>query len=191
MTDIKDQKLLYHLTDINNIPSILKGGLMPRAELNDFVDIADSDIIESRQGLGLENFVPFHFFANNPFDGRVQQNNTGKSFVIIAVRREHAKANQWNIIPRHPLDDQDLKLMAYDEGFNAINWSKMNERNYNDVESKSVCMAECLSPNIVSASRFLSIFVNNAEQQQKVLANRNTAKLDFRVNINSRMFVNH
>ena len=62
MADIKDQKLLYHLTDIDNIPSILKDGLMPRAELNG----ADSDIIESREGLGLENYVPFHFFANNP-----------------------------------------------------------------------------------------------------------------------------
>jgi len=71
MAEIKDQKLLYHLTDINNIPFILKNGLIPRAELNGFVDIADSDIIESREGLGLEKHVPFHFFANSPFDGRV------------------------------------------------------------------------------------------------------------------------
>jgi len=191
MTDIKDQKLLYHLTDIDNIPSILKDGLMPRAELDGFVDIADSDILESREGLGLEEYVPFHFFANSPFDGRVQIDNPDKDFVIIAVRRDYAKANGWQIIPRHPLADQDLELMPYDEGIDAINWPKMNERDYNDAESKSVCMAECLSPNIVSASRFLSIFVKNAAQQQQVLAFRNAAKLVFRVNVNPRMFVNH
>ncbi len=163
MADIKDQKLLYHLTDIDNIPSILKDGLMPRAELNG----ADSDIIESREGLGLENYVPFHFFANNPFDGRVQLDHVEKNFVLISVRRDYAKANGWQIIPRHPLADQDIELMNYDDGFNAINWSKMHERDYSDDESKSVCMAECLSPNMVEASRFLVFMLRMPRKSSK------------------------
>jgi len=191
MADIKDQKLLYHLTDINNIPSILKDGLMPRVLLDGFVDIADGDILESREGLGLENHVPFHFFANSPFDGRVQLDNADNDFVIITVRRDKAKGNGWKIIPRHPLAGQELELMPYDDGFNAINWQKMNERDYNDTESKSVCMAECLSPNIVEADGFCSIYVKNAAQQQQILAYRDAAKLDFYVNDNSLMFVNH
>jgi len=67
----------------------------------------------------------------------------------------------------------------------------MNERDYNDTESKSVCMAECLSPNIVEADGFCSIYVKNAAQQQQILAYRDAAKLDFYVNDNSLMFVNH
>ena len=43
-------KLLYHITHIDNIPSILKYGLLSREELKNlnniaFKDIADQDII--------------------------------------------------------------------------------------------------------------------------------------------------
>ena len=44
MTDIKEQKLLYHLTSMNNIKSILRDGLKSRSSLNgnEFTDVADS-----------------------------------------------------------------------------------------------------------------------------------------------------
>lgn len=67
MIDIKNQSLLYHLTDLENLPSILDKGLLPRAQLKNFSDVADPDILTSRERLGLKNFVSFHFFARNPF----------------------------------------------------------------------------------------------------------------------------
>ena len=63
MTDIKNQKLLYHLTSIKNIANIIEHGLKPRNELSEFVDVADSEILESRKSLSLEGYVPFHFFC--------------------------------------------------------------------------------------------------------------------------------
>mgnify|MGYP003642161748 CR=1 FL=1 len=40
-----------------------------------FSDVADCDILESRRGFDLDTMVPFHFFARNPFDGRVQEDH--------------------------------------------------------------------------------------------------------------------
>ena len=40
-----------------------------------FSDVADCDILESRRVFDLDTMVPFHFFARNPFDGRVQEDH--------------------------------------------------------------------------------------------------------------------
>ncbi|MFC0180136.1 DarT ssDNA thymidine ADP-ribosyltransferase family protein [Thorsellia kenyensis] len=63
MTDIKYKKLLYYLTSLNNLSSILKNRLIPRAQLNQFHDIEDQGIIKNRKKHKLENYVPFHWFS--------------------------------------------------------------------------------------------------------------------------------
>ena len=189
MADIKDQKLLYHLTDIANISSILEQGLLPRSNISSFVDVADADILESRKKLKLDNYVPFHFFGGSPFDGRVQIDNKDKRFVLITVRRTVAKDNDWQIIPKHPLADEEVKLLSYDDGFKAIDWTQMNARDYGDPVSKSVCMAECLSPVKVEASRFFSFYVSCEDDQQTICNALQKATLSKYVNINSGFFV--
>ena len=84
---IRNGRLLYHLTSIDNIEGIIRHGLIPRAELDNFDDVADREIIGHRQLHQLDSKVPFHFFAKNPFDGNVQANNAEKAFVLIAVHR--------------------------------------------------------------------------------------------------------
>lgn len=63
MPDIKDQKLLYHLTSFENLAGILAGGLKPRASLQKFSDVADPEILVKRKMLGLDHFVPSIGFA--------------------------------------------------------------------------------------------------------------------------------
>lgn len=159
MTNIKDQKLLYHLTSIDNVKSIFSDGLKPRAELQSFMDVADGEIIGSRRHLSLETYVPFHWFARNPFDGRVQADRPDDLFVLICVKRSLAVTRNWKIIPRHPLALGNIQLMDYAEGFAAIDWEIMNRRDYHDPDCKSICMAECLSPNTVSPNEFSNVFV--------------------------------
>ncbi|WP_281169456.1 DarT ssDNA thymidine ADP-ribosyltransferase family protein [Pseudomonas cremoricolorata] len=91
---IRDQKFIYHLTSLRNVRSILQRGLLPRSLLGaGFADIADQQIIEGRRRAALEQFVPFHWFAKNPFDGRVHRDRPDEHFVLIAVTRAHAKQN--------------------------------------------------------------------------------------------------
>lgn len=67
--------LLYHVTALSNLQSILKHGLLSR---NDAIasgllvkDVANSEIIEKRKELGILDCVPFHFFEPTPFTGAI------------------------------------------------------------------------------------------------------------------------
>ncbi|GBO90520.1 MULTISPECIES: DarT ssDNA thymidine ADP-ribosyltransferase family protein [Marinobacter] len=188
MTAIKEQKLLYHLTSLNNIGSILDNGLQPRAGLEEFHDVADAEILVGRGEHGLENYVPFHWFSRNPFDGRVQKDRSNEDFALITVRRALAVGNNWKILPRHPLSKQEFRLYDYQEGFDLIDWKLMESRDYKDNECKSVCMAECLSPGPVSASDFFKIFVPTEQVRDIVLGEVTARGLPLEVTVNQYMF---
>ena len=162
---------------------------MARSQLVDFIDVADGDILKSRQKLKLEDFVPFHFFARNPFDGRVQVDNPKSEFILITVTRDFAIKNSWKIVPKHPLAEDDLELFNYEQGMTAINWDKMDARDYSDNESKSVCMAECLSSKTIEANNFFSIYVKSEESKRIVKESMKEFKLPVRINVNNKMFI--
>ena len=170
MTKERDGKLLYHLTSIENLGAIFQHGLQSRAALagSDFQDVADTDILDSRKIHGLEAFVPFHFFAKNPFDYGVQRSRPDQRLVLITVRRDTAKANNWQIVPQHPLAEEGYKILNYPEGFVAIDWPLIAQRDYDCRECKVACMAECLSPNTVLADKFFSIYVKNEADRKTV-----------------------
>lgn len=188
MIEIQHQLLVYHLTSLENMPSILSLGLLPRSKLTTFTDVADPEILVERRRLKLEDRVPFHFFARNPFAGRVQMSNRSRRFVLIAVKRTVARDLHWKIIPRHPLAGADIQIMDYDQGFAAIDWTTMNKRTYADPRCKSTCMAECIAPTTVGASLFSNVFVREstyADMRHMVAA----AGLTMHVNVNEKMFL--
>ena len=189
MTSIKDQKFIYHLTDIDNLPSILSSGLQSRSNLKSFSDVADDKIISSRKKANLEQYVPFHFFARSPFDGAVQQSHPNKTFVLIAIYRSLAEANNWFIIPKHPLSFPQIKLLDYEDGIAAIDWEAMDKREYSDSHSHSVCMAECLSPTTVSSDCFFAIYVKDESSAERVKKMLEVTSVDCHVNTNPKMFV--
>ncbi|BCO26296.1 hypothetical protein MIZ03_1176 [Rhodoferax lithotrophicus] len=189
MADIKTQKLIYHLTAFENLPSVLAQGLKPRSQLTRFHDVADQDIIQKRSTLRLENCVPFHWFVKNPFDGSVQTAHRNKPFALICVRREVAARNNWSVIPRHPLANAEIELLNYEAGFAAIDWETMNKRDYHDSNCKSVCMAECLAPGTVPVSQFCNIYVRTSELEKKARAWATQQKVTVYIDVNENMFL--
>lgn len=189
--DIKVQKLLYHSTPLKNLKGILKEGLKPRSQLQllDFKNVADPEILEKRRAYSLENFVPFHWFALNPFDGGVQKANPDEYFILLAVKRILAQTQNWKVIPRHPLAHGSIELMDYADGFEAIDWQAMNLRDYHDSDSKSVCMAECLSPTIVPISDFFIVFVPNEEVERYVQKQCSELGIQLNIGVNEHMFL--
>jgi hypothetical protein len=190
MANIKEQKLLYHLTSLKNLPSILEKGLLARSELQKFDDVADPEILIGREKLGLEKMVPFHFFSRNPFDGNVQSKNPKTDFILISISRTFAAANEWNIIPRHPLAGREIEKLSYSDGIEAIDWEAMSNRDYSDAHSKSVCMAECLSPITILPNEFFSLFVANTVVKSTVEKLLFEKGIPMNVNVNPRMFLN-
>lgn len=190
MANIKEQKLLYHLTSLNNLPSILEKGLLARSELQKFDDVADPDILIGREKLGLEKMVPFHFFARNPFDGNVQDKNPNTDFLLISISRKFAAANEWSVIPHHPLAEREIVKLSYAAGIESIDWEAMNRRDYSNAHSKSVCMAECLSPTTVFPNEFFSLFVANGVVKNTVEKLLVEKGIPMNVNVNPGMFLN-
>lgn len=185
---IKDQKLLYHLTSVENLDGIFRDGLKPRAGLSGFKDVADTEILKKRQALQLDNYVPFHWFAKNPFDGSVQRNRPEAQFVLISVYRSTAKQYGWKVIPRHPLAGDSIQLLDYEQGFEAIEWDVMSSRDYLDPHCKSICMAECLAPGVVKPDAFFKIFTPSEEVDALCIAKLQAADVNVQTSVNQRMF---
>ncbi|MFJ2359635.1 MULTISPECIES: DarT ssDNA thymidine ADP-ribosyltransferase family protein [Pseudomonas] len=185
---IKDQKLLYHLTSVENLDGIFREGLKPRAGLSGFKDVADAEILKKRQTLQLDNYVPFHWFAKNPFDGSVQRNRPEAQFVLISVYRSTAKQYGWKVIPRHPLAGDSIQLLDYEQGFEAIEWDVMSSRDYLDPHCKSICMAECLAPGVVKPDAFFKIFTPSEEVDALCVAKLQAADVNVQTSVNQRMF---
>jgi len=184
-------KLLYHLTALDNLESILQNGLQSRAALqaNMFEDVADSEILNSRQQHGLDQYVPFLFFAKNPFDYGVQRTHPNKNFVLVTVHRTVAQENNWKIVPRHPLAEEGYKILDYYDGIAAINWTLIAKRDYNDRACKVACMAECLSPSTVPAEKIFSVYVKTEAAKEVVEDLAVEYKVIRHINLASHMFV--
>lgn len=164
--------LLYHLTKLENLESIIVNGLVPRRVLLDngvlFDDVADPGIIDKRTQLGLDTYTPFHFHPYSSFDVAVKSKYSDEEFIYICITREAARFNQFKVLPKHPLSIEECTLLDYDDGFNQIDWEVLIQRGLTDDYAKQVKMAECLTEKRVPANLFKSIAVRSAETKQKV-----------------------
>jgi hypothetical protein len=188
----KNKKLIYHLTAIENLDSILENGLIARNGLQEFKDIADEEIIEHREKHKLNGYVPFHFIHSSPFAGKVQSLNPEDEFVYITVRRATAKKNNYKIIPKHPLALSNFELLDYNIGIEEIDWETLDKREFQDHECKMICLAECISLNTVPASDFFSIYCksNSTNAQVKEILGGKPNLNSIWVNTNPIMFKN-
>ncbi|CVN54338.1 DarT ssDNA thymidine ADP-ribosyltransferase family protein [Bacillus altitudinis] len=171
--NIKTGKLLYHLTRLSNLDSILEHGLISRKLVKDngvrFFDIADSEIISKRTELGLDEYTPFHFHPYSSFDVAVKSTYEDEEFMYICITRDLAKHNKFKILPTHPLNNEgNYHLYDYDEGFEKIDWNTMHTLGTEDRYTKNVKMAECLTPLSVPAKFFKCIYVKNEKTRSDV-----------------------
>lgn len=171
--DINNGRYIYHLTDLNNLNSIIKNGLLSRNELNsrncNFTDVANPDIILKRKDLYFNDYVPFHFYPHSPFDAAVKNSYPEIEFIYICIHRNLARARGFVISPMHPLSSNG-KLYNYDEGFDMIDWETMNTVGVKNEYFKKVKMSECLYKNKIDISFVHAIGVRNKEIESYVKA---------------------
>lgn len=171
----KDGKLLYHLTKLSNLDSIIRNGLMSRHDLKCkgliFGDIADPEILIKRNRYALDRYIPFHFDPYSSFDVAVK-NTHHEEFIYICIYRQYAKNNGFYILPRHPLSAKDeVKLFEYNQGMEQIDWNAMEVSSTTSSYHKSVHMAECLTDNPVPFESFQQIAVRN-EYIKRIVENK-------------------
>lgn len=172
-TKVKEGKLLYHVTALENMESILRNGLLSRTDVESKgmlqKDVADSKIIKKRKSLKILDYVPFHFFEPTAFTGNIFENHSDTTFCTIAIRREFAQRSNFKICTAHPLSkNPQAEVLDYEDGFAAIDWDALEKRDYHNEESKNAGMAECLAISPVLPENFQSIHVPTEEVKQKV-----------------------
>ena len=176
-TPPKEGKLLYHMTRLENMPSILEHALLSRKQAEErrllSMDIADHEILAERENFWsprpLSEYVPFHFFVKNPFDGRVCRQYGSENMVIIAITREWAQSlSSSYIVTAHPLHPS-AQCLPYNEGYDAIDWFALESRDYYNNDTKQKCMAECLIPDGVAPEEFACIYVYTDEAKEELL----------------------
>jgi hypothetical protein len=190
-TKVSEGKMLYHLTALDNIESIIKKGLLCRETITPVTDVADQEIIEKRKALGLLSYVPFHFFAKNPFDGAVIKAYPETKFVYLTVYRSDAQKNNWKIIPRHPLKCNNGEIYAYNDGIAKMDWNLIDQRDYSNSDNKFACMAECLVYQKIDISDIRFIYVKEQSDSDFITKLLKDQKIEARpeIRINPNFFV--
>lgn len=179
----KTGKLLYHLTKLDNLESIIKYGLLPRKKVIEqkinFGDIANPEIISKRTELGLDAYTPFHFHPYSAFDVAVKHSYQEQDMIYLGFDRELARMNHFKILPLHPLSAEECILYDYDEGFQRIDWGTMMEKNRIDDYAKHVKMAEYLTEKTIPINHFKCIYVPSEDVKEKTIYILNENGVDF------------
>lgn len=172
MGKIENGKLLYHLTKLSNLDSIIKNGLVSRKLLLEhgaiFEDVADPEIMDKRTEFGLDKYIPFHFHPYSSFDVAVKNIYSSDEFIYICIQRSLAEHNKFLILSKHPLSIEEVQLFEYSKGIQEIDWDSMEKSSTISDYIKNVRMAECLTEKIVPLSCFHSIAVRSEEVKQIV-----------------------
>ena len=170
LENVKSGKLLYHLTELKNLESIIRFGLVPRKVLLEntvtFEDIANPEIIVKRERLGLDEYIPFHFHPYTAFDLAVKKQHANNEMMYICIRRELARRNNFKVLPKHPLSLEDCQLYDYEEGFKRIDWDTMAKVGLTDPDSKQTKMAECLSAKVIPVDCFQCFYVPSEQSKE-------------------------
>lgn len=170
LENVKSGKLLYHLTELKNLESIIRFGLIPRKVLLEntvtFEDIANPEIIVKRERLGLDEYIPFHFHPYTAFDLAVKKQHANDEMMYICIRRELARRNNFKVLPKHPLSLEDCQLYDYEEGFKRIDWDTMARVGLTDPDSKQTKMAECLSAKVIPVDCFQCFYVPSEQSKE-------------------------
>ena len=170
LENVKSGKLLYHLTELKNLESIIRFGLIPRKVLLEntvtFEDIANPEIIVKRERLGLDEYIPFHFHPYTAFDLAVKKQHANDEMMYICIRSQLARRNNFKVLPKHPLSLEDCQLYDYEEGFKRIDWDTMAKVGLTDPDSKQTKMAECLSAKVIPVDCFQCFYVPSEQSKE-------------------------
>lgn len=175
-----DIKSLYYITHRENVPSILKEGILSHQYVEDhhvkYTPIYDASIVSNRKlkstptGQSLWEYANVYFQARNPMLYRVLNEKRPKDIVVIGVQRKVLMCPGVYVTDGNaanaPTEFYDLK-----DGLRAVfaNWKTITSEWWNSVDgSKRKIMAECLVPNRISPDLIHSIYVADHETAARV-----------------------
>lgn len=175
-----DIKRLYYITHIDNVPSILRRGILSHerveTEGDQYTPIYDEAIVAARKdklapnGKRLWSFANLYFNARNPMLYRVKHEKSLDDMAVVCVKPTilqrpdifittgNARALQSDILPR----DVGMKELPKIKREFDIAWWKLEDG------SKRKIMAECLVPDLVPPENIQAIYVANHKIRERL-----------------------
>ncbi len=172
---------LYYIAPIENLPSILREGILSHAEVErrgiQYTRIYDETIVRSRQqratpdGKSLWEFANLYFQPRNAMLYRVVSERKARGIVVLALRPQVLDMAAFISVGNaaSPLSD----ILPRDEGLKALRSREIRElleREWWAQEdgSKRIMMSECLVPGRVPPDFIHTIYVADHEDAKKV-----------------------
>lgn len=168
-----DIKSLYYITHVENIPSILRNGILSHTRVEStgvkFHAIYDADIVSNRKakiapnGHSLWDFANLYFQARNPMLYRVVREKSDKEIAVLGVRPDVLQGLAAYVTDGNAASS-DTEFHSVPDGLKIVskNWKIISSEWWNSVDgSKRKIMAECLVPDFVPSGYVHSIFVAN------------------------------
>lgn len=176
----KDIRGVYYITALENIPSILRHGVLSHAEARErgveARTIYDAHVVAKRgemrapDGGSLWNFANFYFNARNPMLYRVVRGE-GRDVAVLFMRRDLMKSAKYVSVGNaaHSLS----AILPFREGVARIQrdtvWEKVQAEVWReDGEARRLTMSELLVPGAADAGLIQTIYVPTAEKAEAV-----------------------
>jgi O-acetyl-ADP-ribose deacetylase (regulator of RNase III) len=177
---------LYYITHIENIPSILKYGILSHERIESegisFIPIYDKKIISRRKeittpnGKSLWSFANLYFQPRNAMLYRVWCEKSANSIAVLEIvpdplyRKDvfvtdgNAARHETKILeaPITRTRDKQREFLKFIDHISKIEWWTKEE------DSKRQSMAECLVPNKIDPTLITSIYVANPDIAENV-----------------------
>lgn len=194
-------KGLYYITHIDNVPSILRYGILSHKRIEEqgtpFTRIYNADIVANRalrqtpDKKSLWEYANVYFQPRNPMLYKVISEAEKKDIVILGISPQIVETPGAFISlgnaasPLSPvLNIRDGLDMVNDEYWSIINsnWWKTEDG------TKRKIMAECLVPNLIPPTQILSIYVTSQTVVDKIKPALKNYSLQVSVVVEPHMF---
>ena len=173
-------KSLFYITHVENVPSILKNGILSHglveAQHVPFTPIYDAGIVSNRklkatpERASLWDYANVYFQPRNPMMYRVVHEKTTKDLAVIGVKPSVLQLPQVMVTDGNAANNPTRFYKAA-EGLKVVEsqWQVIQAEYWNDLDgSKRKIMAECLVPDRISAEHVHTVFVADHETKKRV-----------------------
>ncbi|MCK4248814.1 MAG: DUF4433 domain-containing protein [Candidatus Omnitrophica bacterium] len=177
--DKNDIKELYFITDLVNVPSIMKDGILShkRAQKIQHSSIALEDVQNRREDKKipgtkkeLHDYANVYFDAHNPMLSRVRHKNN--SICVLRIKKDILDIT--NVIVTDQNASRDCWFKPVDEGLSLLKaeevfatWWTNSEDYFEEYRLKGVKCAEVLVPDLIQPSYIFGAYVANNKAKEE------------------------
>lgn len=175
-----DIKSLFYITHVENIPSIIKNGILSHGLIEarkiSFTPIYDDEIVSNRKEKAtpdeksLWEYANVYFQPRNPMMYRVVHEKSKRELVVIGIKPGVLNMSRVFITDGNAANNP-TQFFTRDDGLKAIEaqWKVIQSDWWNELDgSKRKIMAECLVPDCIPPDYIHTIFVADHEAKKKV-----------------------